>query len=560
LQNNHDPLENSILCRIKLMTAVIHDQPEVLNNSDPNGSVAKAIPIAADAPATTIISTNPATGQKLAEFATTPVDQLPVLMEKARNAQPAWEKLGFNQRIAIVRKIVNLLYQNSEKLIHILMTEQGKPEFEAYIEFWPAIELTALYSRIVKKVAKPERIFVPMLPHRQHWVEHKPFGVVAVIAPWNFPVMLSLPPIIAALITGNTVIYKPSEFSSQVGAFLNDILHQAGIPNDVFQTVYGMGDVGAALVKAKPDKLVFTGSPNTARKISAAAAVNLTPMTMELGGKDAAIVLEDADLDRTAMALVWAGMLNAGQACLSVERLYVRREVAEPLVQKMAAIMDDHVRLAAHHDQPTMGPIITSAQLNIIDSHIKEAVEQGARVIAGGRVAEDSSGRFYLPTLITDVKPEMRVIHEETFGPVIAVVPVDTDEQAVQVANDSQFGLTGSVWTRNRARGIALAQQMRVGHASINDHIISSSTPQVPWGGIKDSGYGRTRGREGLLDMMFIQAVSIERFAPLPREIFWYPYTQLKVNLIRRVLGFLYAATWGEKLSALLGRKRGSQV
>jgi acyl-CoA reductase-like NAD-dependent aldehyde dehydrogenase len=452
-----------------------------------------------------------------------------------------------------MRNVVSMLYRHSAELIETLKTEQGKPEFEAYVEFWPTIELTAYYSRKAKGVLKPKRILVPLVPQRQHWIEHKPYGVVGIISPWNFPVILSLPPIIAALLTGNTVIFKPSEFSPKIGQILADVLHEAGVPEDVFQIVHGFGEVGAALVKAKPDKLVFTGSPATARKISVAASQDLIPMTLELGGKDAALVLKDADLDRTALALVWAGMLNAGQACLSVERIYVRREVADELVQKMAAIMKAQVRIAVDHDDPTMGAIITPAQLNIIDSQVKEAVEQGARVIIGGHTVEDTNGRFYMPTLLTDVKHDMRVVRDETFGPVIVVVPVDSDEEAVRFANETTFGLTGSVWTRNRARGIALAQQLRVGHASVNDHIMSASTPQVPWGGVGDSGYGRTRGSEGLLDMTYTQAISIERFAPIPREFFWYPYTPLKLDLIRRTMGLLYAPTWGEKLRALFG-------
>jgi succinate-semialdehyde dehydrogenase/glutarate-semialdehyde dehydrogenase len=246
-------------------------------------------------------------------------------------------------------------------------------------------------------------------------------------------------------------------------------------------------------------------------------------------------------------------MINAGQVCASIERIYVMRPVADKLVEKMAKVINDHVRLGPGESSgSTMGAITTDAQLKIINSQVQEAVTQGARVVVGGHTAEDKGGRFYVPTLITDVTPDMRVVKDETFGPVIAVVPVDGEEEALKLANASSYGLTGSVWTRNRARGVALARRMQVGTASVNDHLMSASVPNMPWGGVKDSGFGRTRGREGLLEMTTSQSLSIERLAPLPREFFWYPYKPIKSNLLRRVLRLLYAPSWGERLRALL--------
>jgi acyl-CoA reductase-like NAD-dependent aldehyde dehydrogenase len=377
--------------------------------------------------------------------------------------------------------------------------------------------------------------------------------VVLVIAPWNFPLILSLTPITAALITGNTVVFKPSEFATQSGEALKKVIDEAGIPPEVFQIVHGEGDIGAALIREKPDKICFTGSVATGRKVASAAGELLIPITLELGGKDAAIVLDDADLDRTAAGVAWAGMVNAGQACISIERVYVMRSVAEQLVEKMANILNEHIRLGpGEASETTMGAITTAAQLKIIDGQVREAVSQGARVVVGGCMAEDSVGRFYLPTLITDVTPNMRIVKDETFGPVIAVIPVDSEEEALRLANSSAYGLTGSVWTRKRERGIALAQQMKVGNAAVNDHVMSASAPHVPWGGVKDSGYGRTRGEEGLLEMTTTQSLSIERLLPLPREFFWYPYSPVKMGLLRRALCFLYAPTWREKLRAFV--------
>ncbi len=500
-----------------------------------------------------IVSVNPATGQKLGEVRAASPSDVKAIMETARLAQPAWEQADLKRRLALIRSLKNALYRNMDLIIDTLVAEQGRPPFEAIVEVWPSVELLAHYLRTAPRTLAPRRMFVSLVPHRVHWIERKPFGVVLVIAPWNFPLFLSLAPIAAALITGNTVVYKPSEFATRSGEVLAKAIREAGIPPEVFQIVHGEGDIGAALIREKPDKICFTGSVGTGRKVAAAAGELLIPVTLELGGKDAAIVLDDADLDRAAAGITWGGMINAGQACASVERVYVARSVADQLVEKMAKIINDNVRLGpGNASGTTMGAITTDAQIRLINSQVQEAVAQGARVVVGGHVAEDKIGRFYVPTLITDVTPDMRVVRDETFGPVIVVVPVDSDEEALRLANSSSYGLTGSIWTRNRARGIMLARQMQAGNVGVNDHLMSASVPNLPWGGVKDSGYGRTRGREGLLEMTYTQSLSTERLMPLPREFFWYPYTPTKYNLLRRVLRLLYGPTWGDRLRALL--------
>ena len=499
-----------------------------------------------------IISTNPATGRPIGEVRINVPAEAESILARARKAQAEWAGLGLKGRLAIMRALKTVLHRHAEQIVDVLVAEQGKARFEAYTELWPTIELLDYSVRIAERTLSPERVLVSLLPHRVHWVERRPYGVILVITPWNFPLILSMTPIISALIAGNSVVYKPSEYSTQMGELIMRLLAEAGVPHDVVQIAHGAGDLGAALINAKPNKIVFTGSTANGKKIAMAAGQHLIPVTLELGGKDAAIVLEDADLDRTAEGLVWAGMFNAGQMCVSIERIYVRREVADQLVEKMAKVMQDHLRVGPGDQiENSIGAITTPAQMEIISRHIREAVEHGARVVVGGRAVEDSSGRFYLPTLLTDVTPEMRVMKDETFGPVLVVVPVASDEEAISLANNTSFGLTGSVWTRNRDRGLALGRRMRVGHAGLNDHVISASAPNLPWGGVGDSGYGRTRGKEGLIDMTFAQVVSAERFAPLPREVFWYPYTPLKITLIRRAIKFMYAPTLRDRLHAL---------
>jgi acyl-CoA reductase-like NAD-dependent aldehyde dehydrogenase len=376
---------------------------------------------------TWIISTNPANGQKIGEVHAATPGEIKAVTETARLAQGPWERLGLRRRLALVRGLKDALYRNMDLIIDTIVAEQGRPPFEVLVEFWPTIEMLSYYLRTSERVLAPRWTPVRLVPHRRHWVERRPYGVVLVITPWNFPLFLSFAPIIAALIAGNTVVYKPSEYASQSGEIITRIIYEAGIPREVFQVVYGEGDVGTALIREKPNKICFTGSAATGRKVAALAGELLIPVVLELGGKDAAVVLEDADLDRTAMGVAWAGMLNAGQACLSIQRVYVMRQVADQLIEKLAKTINEHIRVGPGADDgTTMGAITTEAQFKIIRGQVQEAVARGARLVVGGRAVEDSAGRFYLPTLVTNVTPDMRIVKDETFGPVIVVIPVDS--------------------------------------------------------------------------------------------------------------------------------------
>jgi len=503
----------------------------------------------------TIVSTSPATGRKLGEVPVTTPQEITAMMARARAAQPRWFRSGLGHRMNILRDMRTALVNNLDRIIASLVAEQGKVPFEALCEYWPAVELGAVYLRNAANALKPKNIFIGLSPHQMHWVERRPFGVVLIIAPWNFPVLLSFAPIMSALITGNTVIYKPSEYATQTGLEIARVVKEAGVPDDVFQIAQGAGDVGAALVQAKPDKISFTGSVATGRKIAAAAGQLLIPCTLELGAKDAAIVLEDADLDRAAVGIVWGALHNAGQACLSIEQVYAARSVVEPLTAKMKAAIDKYIKVGPGEAVgTTMGALITPAQLKIVESQVNDAIDKGAQVVTGGQPLSEGNGQFYPPTILTNITPEMRLMKDETFGPIIPVLPFDDVSEVIERVNQSVYGLTGSVWTRNRRRGMEIMSQLEVGHASVNEHIVSASLPNLPWGGVKDSGYGSTRGIEGLLEMTRPQSFSVERLFLLPIEYFWYPYTPFKYNFLRRFIKFLYAPTLLEKIRILLGR------
>lgn len=500
-----------------------------------------------------LISSSPATGRKLGETPITAPSEADRLVHVAREAQKAWFRAGLTERVRMLQRFKDAFYRHMDSIIGVLVDEGGKPPIEALTEFWSCIEMLAFYERLAARTLAPRHSFIGLAPHRMHWIERRPFGVALIIGPWNFPLLLTIAPVAAALVAGNTVILKPSEFAPLSTEAMVACLREAGAPTGVFQIAHGNGDLGAALIDARPDKIVFTGSVATGKKIAQQAARHLIPVTLELGSKDAAIVLEDADLGRAARGIAWGGMYNAGQACLSIELVYAQRPIQAELVRRIGGVIEREVRIGPGESAgATLGAMVTENQVQTIERQVRDAVARGATLIRGGSRIERDNHRYFAPTLITDVTPDMRIMQEETFGPVIAFRTFDDVGEAIREINASPYGLTGSVWTRNRARGLAVASQLLVGHASVNDHVFSASIPHLPWGGTKESGYGSTRGREGLLDMTRPQSFSIERFRPLPSEIVWYPYGPAKYRLLRRLLQALYARGLANKVRTFL--------
>lgn len=494
-----------------------------------------------------IASYNLMTQEPLGEVSSATPEMISQAMQTARHAQTAWAARPLQERLNLLRQFRNLLYQHLDAVLQVLMVEQGKVAPEAMGEVVALLEGISFYLHHAKKILKPRRPFVRLLPHRRHIIEHRPYGVALIISPWNYPVLLPMTPVVAALIAGNTVILKPSEFVPQISELLTRLLHQAGFPKDVFQLVHGYGDVGAALIEARPDRICFTGSETTGRKIAAQAGDLLIPATLELGGKDAALVLEDANIQRSARGIVWASSFNSGQTCQSIERVYVMRPIAEALIMAMKKVMDEEVYPGpSTHARSTYGPTTTEPQFKIIEKHLAEAVELHARIITGKNRAD---GRYHPPAIVTDIPEDATIVTEETFGPVFVVIPTDTEEEMIQKVNASRFGLTASIWTEDNPRGLRIGRKMDVGVVSLNDHILSAAAPEMPWGGRKASGYGRTRSHEGLLEMTVPVAMSYERFR-VPFEIFWLPYTRLKSGIVRRIVHLFYGASWRDKLRA----------
>jgi acyl-CoA reductase-like NAD-dependent aldehyde dehydrogenase len=473
-----------------------------------------------------VISIDPATGELLRESESATVADVHAAVARAHSAQPGWNELGARQRIAILRRFQRLLLEKKSEIARAISREAGKPLVEALVsEVLVVLDSARFCIDNAYLFLRPEP-----LPHgnlamktKTGLILREPYGVIGIISPWNYPFSIPATETLSALVTGNAVVLKPSEFTSQAALELADLLHAAGVPQHVFDIVVGDASTGAALVNSSVDKLVFTGSVATGKRIAQAAATRLLPVLLELGGNDPMLVLDDADIETASSGAVWGAFTNAGQACLSVERCYVHRSLYEPFLESCAR-KAKQLKVGNGMDPGTeVGPLIHERQLRIVESHVEDARKRGARVLAGGERRLELGRNFYAPTVLADVTPEMRVMREETFGPVLPVTMFDSDTQAVSMANDSEYGLAASVWTRNRARGEALARQIHAGTVMVNDAVSCFAISEAPHGGVKASGIGRAHGHFGLEEMVRIKYLDSDRL-PAMKKLWWYGY------------------------------------
>ena len=502
-----------------------------------------------------LISRNPATGDELGRVPVCTPEQVNAAVKAARMAQIEWGNLTVRQRLQKLKKLSRILVERSDKIARLIVAEQGKNQVEAYGETVTALELLHFYQGHAAGLLRTRTVSPRLGILRSSRILARPHGVVGVIAPWNYPVTLSMEPSIAALVAGNAVVLKPSEYTPLIGLKVGELVRQAGLPEGLFQVVTGDASTGQALIAAGIDKLVFTGSAANGRKVAALAGEYLVPVTLELGGKDAAIVLADADLDKAADGILWGALLNAGQACLAVERVYVVEPVAEAFIGKLTAKAAQLRTGPANDPQNEIGAITTEAQMNILQAQVADAKQRGAKILLGGE-SLPGPGRFFPPTVITDVTEEMAVMREETFGPIIAVQKVKDAEEAIRLTNANPYGLTASLWTRNIRGGRRLLTRLQVGDAALNDHGTSTGYAEVGWGGRKDSGYGKTRGAEGLREMVVWQHISWPRIGG---QMMGFPYSAKKVNFVRKLIRILFG-NWKEKWDAIFEANQGEHL
>jgi acyl-CoA reductase-like NAD-dependent aldehyde dehydrogenase len=485
-----------------------------------------------------IVPVNPATGEILRELECAGEAEVVAAVARAGAAQAAWADLGLRHRIAVLREFQARLFERKSEIAAAITREVGKPLAEALVTEVLVVLDAARFLidnawGLLRDEPVPHGNLVTML--KSGWLVREPHGVIAIISPWNYPFSIPATETLAALVAGNAVVLKPSELTPLVALELASLLHAAGVPEDVFQVVIGEGPAGAALLRSPIDKLVFTGSVATGKRIAAAAAERLLPVVLELGGKDPMLVLDDADVDVASSAAVWGAFVNAGQACLSVERCYVHRSLYESFA-KACAEKTKQLRIGNGMDAHTdVGPMIQERQVRIVETHVEDAKARGARVLAGGMRLPELGVNFYAPTVLADVTQDMRIMREETFGPVLPMMACIDDDEAVRLANDSEYGLAASVWTRDRKRGERLARRIHAGTVMVNDVISCFGISEAPHGGVKASGVGRTHGRFGLDEMVRVKYLDMDRM-PGMKKVWWHGYGE---SFRRQMEGFL---------------------
>ncbi len=504
--------------------------------------------------AATIVSYNPATGEALAELSCATAEDVRLAVQHAREAQPRWQATAVSQRVAILRRFQELLRLQRDDVARLISREAGKPAAEALAtEVMVVLDAAefCIQNAYAFLRARP-------LPHSNLAMKAKrgklvrePYGVVGIIAPWNYPFSIPAIETLAALVTGNAVVLKPSELTPLVALELERLLLAAGVDKSLMQVVVGEGPVGAALIESPIDKLIFTGSVATGKRVGEAAARKLLPVVLELGGKDPMLVLEDADLDVATSGALWGAFMNAGQTCLSVERCYVHRSLYEPFLEKCREKIANLRVGNGIGSEVEIGPMIHERQVKIVEDQVNDAVQRGARLLAGGKRLTEFGGSFYTPTLLADVTADMKVMQEETFGPVLPVAAFDTDDDAVRLANDSIFGLAASVWTRDRRRGEAMAAKIKAGTVMLNDMISCFGIAEAPHGGFKQSGIGRTHGHMGLEEMVQTKYIDVD-LIPGMRKVWWFGYGKTYQEQMGGFVDLLFAKSWVAKLKGTL--------
>ena len=482
-----------------------------------------------------IISYNPATGAEIGRMPVMSSEDVTAAVGRAREAHHEWKTTSFAERARLVMKAREVILADLDGIAHLISSESGKPFGEAIsMEISPVLDLMQYFARNTEKLLRPQKINIGLyaLLGRTSKIVYHPLGVVGIIPAWNYPFSIPLGEAVMALMAGNTAVIKPSDLTPFVGLKIGEIFEKAGFPDNAVQIVTGDGSTGAALVDAAPDKIMFTGSVATGKKIAAAAAKHLTSVVLELGGKDPMIVFADANLELAAGAAVWGAFCNSGQSCSSVERLYVQEVAAEELTRKIVEKTLELKQDTGDKETTSVGAMSSERQIKIVEDHVEDFRASGAKIETGGRRNQALEGLFYEPTVITNANNDMLAMQEETFGPTLPIATFSTEEEAIRLANDSEFGLTASVWTRDLAKGKRVAEKIEAGSVCVNEVLYTHGIGQTPWGGFKNSGRGRTHGREGLMELVQPQHIHVNRIAILP-DAWWLPYSPTAVETFR---------------------------
>lgn len=472
-----------------------------------------------------IISLNPATLEVIGRTPITPAARVRALVSEARTAHATWSRVALRDRARHLLLARTFLLEHLEEIAHTITIDNGKPLTESIAsELAPVAELLWVFAHRAQKLLREEALPIGIMRWllRRSTLTYRPIGVVGIISPWNYPFSIAAGQVALALLAGNTVLLKPSSATAQVGRAVASIFEAAELPSGVFTHVPGDAATGRALIESRVDKIAFTGSVATGREVMRDCAERLIPLSLELGGKDPMIVRADADLDHAVSGAIWGAFTNAGQCCASVERCYVHESLFDHFVE-LATRRALQLKVGNGLDPDVcIGPLTTSAQLEHVEAHVLDAKARGATVHCGGERLRDRIGYFFPPTILTEVDHSFACVRDETFGPLLPIMSFRDDTQAIQLANDSSYGLTASIWSRDLTAAKRMARELQTGTVTINDCVYTHALPLTPWGGMKQSGFGRSHGKLGLLD--FAQPVHLHANPLTRKNPWWFPY------------------------------------
>ncbi len=506
------------------------------------------MPTQAPAARKEVVAVNPATGEEIGKVPILTEAEVRAKVARARKAFETWSKTSFAERGEMILRARRYLISHMDKAALTISQDNGKPLSEALsCEVYPILDLMSYFAKNSHKLLKPKRIGIGVWNFflRRSVIHFKPMGVIGIISPWNFPFSIPMGEIVMALMAGNCVLHKASSSTPIVGEKIEEILKAAGLPEGVFTNLPGNSTVGTALINAKVDKILFTGSVGIGKKVMEMASKHLTPVSLELGGKDPMIVLEDADVDVASSGAVWGAFANSGQVCASVERVYVHESIAGEFTNLVVEKTKQLRQGVGQEHQVDVGPMTTESQLREVEEQVEDARRRGAKILVGGERARGLKGWFYKPTVMTGVDHSFKAVREETFGPTMPIMTFKTVEEAVRLANDSVFGLTASVWTRDMGLGYRLAREIRAGTVTVNDCVFTHGIAQTPWGGSGDSGFGRTHSYLGLMEMVEPTHIHLNPVT-FQKDFWWYPYNERLYTLLKRLSRTLTTADiWG---------------
>ena len=487
-------------------------------------------------------SFSPTDGHRLGAVPTITPEQVQGVVDDVTGVQPFWAALPLVERARYMRRTAQVVIDQMEELTELLTREQGKPRNESYVmELVPTVDALHWIAAEGPKILGDERISMPIfMKQKRARHTYEPLGVVGVIAPWNYPWSIPFGEVAIALMCGNGVVLKPASLTPLIGQRIQAVFERAGVPEGLVRTVHGGGRVGQALVESSASKIFFTGSVEVGRGVGTACAERLKGAVLELGGKDPMIVCSDANLGHAVSGALWSGFANAGQTCSGIERVYVMRNVAERFTENLVEGAQK-LRVGDPMGWDTeIGPMVSHEQMEVVDELVEDAVANGAQLRCGGRAQPDGlpDADYYAPTVLTGVTHDMRIMREEIFGPVVPVVTVNSEDEAIALANDSEFGLGASVWTADRGHGERIAHRIQSGMVWINDHMFSHGACSCAWGGAKDSGLGRSHSKFGFYECVNIKTLAYE--PGLTRNLWWHPYDRALGRSMHAAAQLLY--------------------